>query len=108
MAIPEFVFSDVVLHPPSPNCKCHLQTNGWRSTGKRRGCCTTTTTSIDVDTCNIRNTKLRQLPDALSGEERDMAYKLVQLGQSHLMVFDFVGIVRLYRLDFPAACDRYI
>ncbi len=73
-----------------------------------------------METCNVHNTKLQQLSDALSSEERDMANKLLQLGQSHLMVFHFVGLGRLwscsdfvivatflYQLDFPAACGRY-
>eukprot|EP01084_Bolivina_argentea_P038722 71612_1 len=58
-------------------------TNVWRSTGKRSSCCTTT--SSGMETCNVHNTKLQQLSDALSSEERDMANKLLQLGQSHLM-----------------------
>ncbi len=36
--------------------------------------------------CDVVHTKLLQLSDVLSIEERDMARKLVQLGQSHTMV----------------------
>ncbi len=69
----------------------NMQTTVWRSTGKRSSCscCKPSVEAV----CDDVHTKLSQLPDVLSSEERDMASKLLQLGQSHLMV-------NIYRFHF--------